>query len=117
VACLATSADDVEEADAAGRIASLIGVEGGHRINGSLAVLRMLHALGARYLTLTHNKNVSWADSATDAPASGGLTAFGRGVVDELNRLGMFVDLSHVADTVMRDALDATRAPVLFSHS
>jgi membrane dipeptidase len=114
---LAATADEVEQAVDSGRIASLIGVEGGHSINGSLGVLRMLHGLGARYLTLTHNRNLPWADSATDAPAAGGLTAFGREVVGELNRLGMFVDLSHVSDAVMHQALDVTSAPVLFSHS
>jgi membrane dipeptidase len=114
---LATTADEVQAAVESGRVASLMGVEGGHSINGSLAVLRALHALGARYLTLTHNHNLPWADSATDSPAVGGLTPFGREVVGELNRLGMLVDLSHVADTVMHQALDASRAPVLFSHS
>lgn len=114
---LAVTADEVQQAVASGRIASLLGVEGGHSINSSLGVLRMLHALGARYLTLTHNLNVPWADSATDEPAAGGLTAFGREVVAELNHLGMFVDLSHVSDAVMHQTLDVTRAPVLFSHS
>jgi membrane dipeptidase len=114
---LATTADEVERTVASGRIASLMGVEGGHSINGSLGALRMLHALGARYLTLTHNQNVGWADSATDVPAAGGLTGFGHEVVAELNRLGVFVDLSHVSDAVMHQALDISRAPVLFSHS
>ncbi len=114
---LALSADEVESAFARGRIASLLGAEGGHSIAGSLGVLRMLHRLGVRYLTLTHNVNVPWADSATDAPATGGLSAFGREVVREMNRLGMLVDLSHVADSTARDVLSVTEAPVVFSHS
>src|SRR4051794_20897402 len=114
---LATSADEVESALANGRIASLMGAEGGHSIDSSLAVLRTLHALGVRYMTLTHNDNVPWADSATDEPVVGGLTDFGRGVVREMNRLGMLVDISHVAATTMRDALATTSAPVIFSHS
>jgi membrane dipeptidase len=114
---LAGSADEVEAVVDGGRIAGLMGVEGGHQIDGSLGTLRMFHALGARYLTLTHNENVPWADSATDVPAVGGLTDFGREVVRELNRTGMFVDLSHVSADVMRDALAVTVAPVLFSHS
>ncbi|GAA2520460.1 dipeptidase [Pilimelia columellifera] len=114
---LATTADDVERARAAGRIACLIGMEGGHSIGGSLAVLRMMHALGARYLTLTHVRNTPWADSATDVPAAGGLTDFGHDVVRELNRLGMLVDLSHVAPATMHDALDTSTAPAFFSHS
>ncbi|WP_432066514.1 dipeptidase [Streptomyces sp. C10-9-1] len=113
----ALTADDMEAARAEGRIASLMGAEGGHSINNSLATLRALHALGVRYMTLTHNDNTAWADSATDAPAVGGLTAFGREVVREMNRLGMLVDLSHVAASTMRDALAATAAPVIFSHS
>jgi len=113
----AGSADEVEAVVAGGRLACLMGVEGGHQVNRSLGTLRMFHALGARYLTLTHNENVDWADSATDAPKVGGLTEFGRSVVRELNRLGMFVDLSHVSADVMRDALAVTTAPVLFSHS
>lgn len=114
---LATTADEVEAAVVSGRIAALMGVEGGHSINGSLGTLRMLHALGARYLTLTHNENVGWADSATDIPDVGGLTGFGREVLAELTHLGMFIDLSHVSDPVMHQALDSARAPVLFSHS
>ena len=114
---LALTADDVEDAFARGRIASLLGAEGGHSIAGSLGVLRTLHRLGVRYLTLTHNVNVPWADSATDAPVSGGLTPFGREVVREMNRLGMLVDLSHVAATTARDALQVTEAPAIFSHS
>ncbi|CAM5450070.1 dipeptidase [Streptomyces aurantiogriseus] len=113
----ALTAADMEAARAQGRIASLMGAEGGHSIANSLGTLRGLYALGVRYMTLTHNDNVDWADSATDEPKAGGLTAFGREVVREMNRLGMLVDLSHVAATTMRDALDATSAPVIFSHS
>jgi len=114
---LALTADDVEQARAEGRIASLMGAEGGHSINSSLATLRALHQLGVRYLTLTHNDNVPWADSATDRPAVGGLTAFGEEVVREMNRLGMLVDLSHTAPDTMRAALRVSEAPVIFSHS
>jgi membrane dipeptidase len=114
---LALSAADVEQAQANGRIASLMGAEGGHSIDSSLAVLRVLHSLGVRYMTLTHNDNVPWADSATDAEALGGLSAFGRDVVAEMNTLGMLVDLSHVSPGTMRDALAVTRAPAIFSHS
>ncbi|MFF8291174.1 dipeptidase [Streptomyces sp. NPDC016309] len=113
----ALTADDMEAARASGRIASLKGAEGGHSINNSMATLRALYALGVRYMTLTHNDNVPWADSATDAPGVGGLSAFGHEVVREMNRLGMLVDLSHVADTTMRDALATSEAPVIFSHS
>ncbi|GAA2451736.1 dipeptidase [Streptomyces glaucus] len=113
----ALTAADLEAAREQGRIASLMGAEGGHSIACSLGTLRGLHALGVRYLTLTHNDNVPWADSATDEPGVGGLSAFGREVVREMNRLGMLVDLSHVAATTMRDALDTTSAPVIFSHS
>jgi membrane dipeptidase len=113
----ARTADEVEAAWASGRIASLLGAEGGHSINSSLATLRMLHVLGVRYLTLTHNSNVPWADSATDEPVHGGLTAFGVEVVREMNRIGMLVDLSHVSPDTMRDALAASQVPVLFSHS
>ncbi|WP_086695397.1 dipeptidase [Streptomyces recifensis] len=113
----ALTAADMEAARASGRIASLMGAEGGHSIANSLGTLRGLYALGVRYMTLTHNDNVDWADSATDEPKAGGLTAFGREVVREMNRLGMLVDLSHVAATTMRDALDTTSAPVIFSHS
>ncbi|MET9910144.1 dipeptidase [Streptomyces sp. NPDC006476] len=113
----ALTAADMEAARAEGRIASLMGAEGGHSIANSLGTLRGLYALGVRYMTLTHNDNNDWADSATDEPRAGGLTAFGRAVVREMNRLGMLVDLSHVAATTMRDALDATSAPVIFSHS
>jgi len=114
---LALTAGDVERIFAAGKIASLIGAEGGHSIACSLGVLRALYRLGVRYLTLTHNANVPWADSATAAPAAGGLTAFGREVVAEMQRLGMLVDLSHVAPSTMHAALDVARAPVIFSHS
>lgn len=113
----ALTAADMEAARAEGRIASLMGAEGGHSIACSLGTLRGLYALGVRYMTLTHNDNVAWADSATDEPRSGGLSAFGREVVREMNRLGMLVDLSHVAATTMRDALDTSSAPVIFSHS
>lgn len=113
----ALTAADMEAARADGRIASLMGAEGGHSIACSLGTLRGLYGLGVRYMTLTHNDNNPWADSATDEPNVGGLSAFGREVVREMNRLGMLVDLSHVAATTMRDALDATSAPVIFSHS
>jgi membrane dipeptidase len=114
---LALTAADVDAAFTAGKIASLMGAEGGHCINSSLGVLRSLHALGVRYLTLTHNDNVGWADSATDEPDCGGLSDFGRDVVREMQRIGMLVDLSHVAVTTMNQALDLARAPVIFSHS
>lgn len=114
---LALTADDMEQARAGGRIASLMGAEGGHSIDDSLGVLRTLYDLGVRYMTLTHNTNTAWADSATDKPAAGGLTAFGEEVVREMNRLGMLVDLSHVSPDTMRAALRVTEAPVLFSHS
>jgi membrane dipeptidase len=114
---LALSAADVERIFAAGRVASLIGAEGGHSIGCSLGALRALYRLGVRYLTLTHSANVPWADSATDEPAAGGLTAFGREVVAEMQRLGMLVDLSHTAPPTMRDAFDAAEAPVIYSHS
>ncbi|XIE78786.1 dipeptidase [Streptomyces sp. SBR177] len=113
----ARTADDMETAREQGRIASLKGAEGGHSINNSLATLRALYALGVRYMTLTHNENNDWADSATDEPRHDGLTAFGREVVREMNRCGMLVDLSHVAESTMRDALDTSVAPVIFSHS
>ncbi|GHD79114.1 dipeptidase [Streptomyces goshikiensis] len=113
----ALTADDMEAARADGRIASLMGAEGGHSINNSLATLRALHRLGVRYMTLTHNYTIDWADSATDEPRHGGLTEFGREVVREMNRVGMLVDLSHVAATTMRDALAVSAAPVIFSHS
>ncbi|MGW1774997.1 dipeptidase [Streptomyces sp. NPDC002104] len=113
----ALTADDMEAARAGGRIASLMGAEGGHSINNSLATLRALHQLGVRYMTLTHNDTIDWADSATDEPRHGGLSDFGREVVREMNRIGMLVDLSHVAPATMRDALAVTAAPVVFSHS
>jgi len=100
-----------------GRIASLIGVEGGHQIDGRLSVLRQYRALGVAYLTLTHGRSLDWADSATDAPRSGGLSAFGRQVVAEMNRIGMIVDVSHVADATMAAVLATTAAPVIASHS
>jgi membrane dipeptidase len=114
---LAVTADDMEAARERGRIASLMGAEGGHSIDCSLGALRGLYELGVRYMTLTHNDNTPWADSATDQPAANGLTAFGEEVVREMNRLGMLVDLSHVSPDTMRDALRVTEAPVLFSHS
>ena len=114
---LCETADCVAGAMKAGKIASLIGMEGGHSIGGSLALLRQMYALGARYMTLTHFKNTAWADAATDAPAHNGLTDFGRDVVREMQRLGMLVDLSHVSAETMMDALDVARAPVIFSHS
>jgi membrane dipeptidase len=114
---LATTADEVEAAWCAGRIACLMGAEGGHQIAGSVGVLRTYHRLGVRYLTLTHNDNVPWADSATDVAVLGGLNDTGRDIVREMNRIGMLVDLSHVSHDVMRDALDVTTAPIVFSHS
>ncbi len=114
---LALTASDAERIMAAGKIASLIGAEGGHSIACSLGVLRALHMLGVRYLTLTHNLNLPWADSATDEPACGGLTDFGREVVREMQRIGMLVDLSHVSAGTMHDALDVAEGPVIFSHS
>jgi len=113
----ALTADDMVSARAEGRIASLMGAEGGHSINNSLATLRALYRLGVRYMTLTHNDTIDWADSATDEPRHGGLTAFGEEVVREMNRIGMLVDLSHVAPDTMRDALRVSEAPVIFSHS
>ncbi len=114
---LALTADDVEAAMARGQIASLLGMEGGHSIGSSLAVLRQTYVMGARYMTLTHSKNTPWADSATDTPQHNGLTDFGKDVVREMNRLGMLVDLSHVSAKAMHDALDVAKAPVIFSHS
>ena len=114
---LALTADDVEKIHKKGKIASLIGMEGGHSIDNSLGVLRMTYTLGARYLTLTHTKNNDWADSSGDKPQHHGLTAFGEKVVLEMNRLGMLVDLSHVSDDTMRAALKISKAPVIFSHS
>lgn len=114
---MAYSATDVRRIHADGRIAALLGVEGGHQIGGSLAVLRQFHALGVRYMTLTHARTIDWADSATDDPRHGGLTPFGHEVIREMNRIGMMVDLSHVSPQVMEQALDTTAAPVIFSHS
>src|SRR5262249_49089260 len=114
---LCTTADEVERAMKSGRIASLMGMEGGHSMGSSLGVLRQEYALGARYMTLTHFSNTPWADSATDAPVHDGLTDFGRNVVREMQRIGMLVDLSHVSEATMLDALDVARAPVMFSHS
>jgi len=113
----ARTAADVERICASGRVASLMGAEGGHSIASSLGVLRMFYELGVRYMTLTHNRNTGWADSATDEPEAGGLSDFGRAVVTEMQRIGMLVDLSHVAPATMADALDTVRAPVIFSHS
>jgi membrane dipeptidase len=113
----ARTADEVEAVFASGRIASLMGAEGGHSIGCSLGTLRLLHVLGVRYLTLTHNDNVAWADSATDEPVHHGLSAFGVEVVREMNRIGMLVDLSHVSEGTMMSALDVSKAPVMFSHS
>lgn len=114
---LAATAEDIERIHRHGKIASLIGIEGGHCIDNSLAILRILHRLGARYLTLTHVQNNDWADAAGDNPRHHGLTAFGEQVIRELNRLGMMVDLSHVSDDTMRAALRVSQAPVIFSHS
>ena len=114
---LALTADDVERIFKQGRIASLIGMEGGHSIDNSLAALRMFYRLGARYMTLTHAKNTGWADSATDDPKFGGLAPFGEEVVREMNWLGMLVDLSHVSPETMEDAIRVSQAPVIFSHS
>ena len=113
----AETADAVESAMREGRIASLLGMEGGYSIGSNLGVLRQFHAMGARYMTLTHNSNIPWADAATDNPKHDGLTPFGMDVVREMNRIGMLVDLSHVSEATMMDALDVARAPVIFSHS
>lgn len=114
---MAYSAADVRRIHHSGRVACMIGIEGGHQINDSLAVLRQMYDLGARYMTLTHVLTTNWADSATDAPKHHGLTQFGKEVIREMNRLGMLVDLSHVSPEAMRAALQTTRAPVIFSHS
>jgi membrane dipeptidase len=114
---LALTAGDIERIFAKGKIASLIGMEGGHSIDNSLGTLRMMHRLGARYMTLTHNGNTPWADAASDKPAHGGLTPFGEAVVREMNWLGMLVDLSHVSPETMADAIRVSEAPVIFSHS
>ncbi len=114
---LALTAADVERIFESGKIASMIGMEGGHSMEGSLAALRMLYDVGARYMTLTHSKNTRWADSATDERVHAGLTEFGEEVVREMNRMGMLVDLSHVSSETMHQALDIAEAPVIFSHS
>jgi membrane dipeptidase len=114
---LALTAGDVERIFKRGKIASLIGMEGGHSIANSLGALRMFYRLGARYLTLTHSRNTPWADAATDTPAHSGLTAFGEAVVREMNWLGMLVDLSHVSPDTMTDAIAVSQAPIIFSHS
>ncbi len=117
VFALAFSADDIVRIHKSGKIASLMGMEGGHAIDSSLPILRAFYAAGARYLTITHTKNTPWADAATDAPKAGGLTKFGEEVIREMNRLGMLVDLSHVSPDTMKDALAVAAAPVIFSHS
>lgn len=114
---LATTADDIQRIHRRGRIASLIGMEGGYSIDDSLGLLREFHDAGARYMTLTHSATTTWADSATDAPKWGGLNPFGEAVVREMNRLGMMVDLSHVSEETMMDAMRVSEAPVIFSHS
>lgn len=114
---LATTADDIVRIHRAGRIASLIGIEGGYSIDDSLGLLREFHEAGVRYMTLTHSKTTTWADSATDAPKWGGLSPFGEQVVKEMNRIGMMVDLSHVSEETMLDAMRVSEAPVIFSHS
>lgn len=114
---LATCADDIIHAFSAGKIASVLAIEGGHAIENSLAVLRQAYVAGARYMTLTHNDNIAWADAATDEPRLGGLSAFGKEVVREMNRIGMMVDLSHAAPATVHDAMDVSEAPVIFSHS
>lgn len=114
---LALTAEDIVRIHASGKVASLLGLEGGHAIENSLAVLRQMYALGIRYMTLTHGATIDWADSATDLPRHNGLTAFGREVIREMNRLGMMVDISHVSPKTMHDVLDLSTAPVIFSHS
>jgi membrane dipeptidase len=114
---LATTADDIERIHRGGRIASLMGIEGGYSIDDSLGLLREFHEAGVRYMTLTHSRTTTWADSATDAPKWGGLSPFGEQVVKEMNRLGMMVDLSHVSEDTMLDAIRVSEAPVIFSHS
>ena len=114
---LALSADDIERIHAEGKIASLIGIEGGHSIQNSIGALRQLYRLGARYMTLTHSDSLAWADAATDEAKSGGLSEFGEEVVSEMNRLGMLVDISHVSPDTMRDALRVSTAPIIASHS
>lgn len=114
---LVGTADEAEAAMEEGRIASMLGLEGGHALGNSISLLRVYYDLGARYMTLTHNVTLDWADAATDTRRHGGLTGFGEDVVREMNRLGMLVDLSHVSPATMHDALDVTEAPVIFSHS
>lgn len=114
---LATTADDIVRIHRQGRIASLMGIEGGYSIDDSLGLLREFHEAGVRYMTLTHSKTTTWADSATDAPKWGGLSPFGEQVVKEMNRIGMMVDLSHVSEETMLDAMRVSEAPVIFSHS
>jgi membrane dipeptidase len=114
---LATTAAEIREARKQGKIAALLGVEGGHMINSDLGVLRSYAALGVRYMTLTHSGNDEWADSSTDKAAHNGLTEFGKDVVREMNRLGMMVDISHVSDKTFYDALEVSKAPLLASHS
>ena len=114
---LASSADDVIRIHRSGRIASMLGIEGGRQMGGSMAALRQFHNLGVRYMTLTHNQTTEWADSATDEPRHGGISPFGAQVIGEMNRLGMLLDLSHVSPESMKDALQMSRAPVIFSHS
>ena len=114
---MAGTAADIRRISKAGKIASLMGVEGGHQIDGRLSVLRRYHDLGVRYMTLTHTKSLPWADASTDDPRSGGLTTFGKQVVAEMNRIGMIVDISHVSDATMAAVLAATKAPVMASHS
>ena len=114
---LALTADDIERIHRKGKIASLIGMEGGHSIDNSLAMLRMTYALGARYMTLTHTKSLDWADAAGDEPKCNGLSPFGEKVVREMNRLGMLVDVSHVSDETMAATIKVSKAPVICSHS
>ncbi|MEL7446321.1 MAG: dipeptidase [Pseudomonadota bacterium] len=111
------TADQLERAMAEGKVASMLGMEGGHSIGSSLAVLRQMYDLGARYMTITHSRNTPWADSATDEPEHDGLSDFGKDVIREMNRIGMLVDLSHVSEAAMMAALDVAKAPVIFSHS
>lgn len=114
---LASTADDILRITESGKIASMMGIEGGHSISGSLANLQRLYDRGCRYMTLTHSKSTPWADSATDEPVHGGLTQFGREVIREMNRIGMLVDLSHVSPDVMKQAIETSSAPIIFSHS
>ena len=114
---MAYSANDVKRIAASGKIASLIGVEGGHSIQNSLQALRELYKQGARYMTLTHSKTLAWADSATDDAKNDGLSPFGKDVIREMNKLGMLIDISHVSPKCMKDAIEVSRAPVIFSHS